>query len=311
MTNYDVAVVGGSFAGLSAAVPLARSLRSVLVVDAGQPRNAPAEGAHNVLGHEGIAPRELLAAGRREAEGYGVEICEGEVATVRREGDGFVLTLSDGSTATARRLLLATGLVDELPDVPGLAEHWGTSVLHCPFCHGWEVRGNRIGVLATDAAAVHQALMFRQLSPHVTVLQHTVADFEAEDWEKLAAVGVEVVSGEVLRVVGEDGALRAVELAGGHAVGLDALVVAPRFVARGELYEQLGGTLTEGPRGPFIEAGPMGRTALPGVWVAGNAGNLMASVVPAMSEGMYAGSAIHGDLLMADVERAVRERAAA
>jgi thioredoxin reductase len=150
---YDVAVVGGGAAGLSGALALARARRSVLVVDAGEPRNAPAGHVHNYLGREGTPPAELLAAGRDEVTQYGGEIVTGRVASAAREGDVFRLNLAGGGTVHARRLLVTTGLVDELPDVPGLAEQWGRGVLHCPYCHGWEVRDQRIGVLATGPLA--------------------------------------------------------------------------------------------------------------------------------------------------------------
>ena len=186
--THDVAIVGGGAAGLSAAVALARSLRSVVVVDAGEPRNAPAAGAHNVLAREGVSPLELLAAGRGEAEHYGAEICHDRAVAARRRDDVFELDLASGGTVRARRLLLATGLIDELPDVPGVREFWGTSVLHCPYCHGWEVRGQRIGVLGTSPFSVHQTLLFRQLSADVTLFSHTMPDPGEEAWDQLAAL---------------------------------------------------------------------------------------------------------------------------
>ena len=175
--QYDVVIIGGGAAGLSGAVALARSRRSVLVVDAGRPRNAPADGVHNYLGREGTPPGELLAIGRAEVAGYGGEVVPGVVTGARREDDGdFRVTLDDGREVSARRLLVATGLVDELPDLPGVAERWGRDVLHCPYCHGWEVRDQAIGILATGPTAVHQALLFRQLSDDVTFFRHTGPD---------------------------------------------------------------------------------------------------------------------------------------
>jgi len=173
--RYDVVVVGGGAAGLSGALALVRSRRRVLVIDAGSPRNAPAGHVHNFLTRDGTPPGDLLALGRAEVAGYGGEFVDGAVAAASRDDDGFVVTLADGREVRARRLLVTSGLVDELPDVPGLAERWGRDVLHCPYCHGWEVRDQPIGVLATGALAVHQALMFRQLSADVTLLLHTGA----------------------------------------------------------------------------------------------------------------------------------------
>ncbi|MFP5371096.1 MAG: NAD(P)/FAD-dependent oxidoreductase, partial [Actinomycetes bacterium] len=189
--QYDVVVIGGGAAGLSGAVALARSRRTVLVVDAGEPRNAPADGVHNHLGREGTPPGELLAFGRAEVTGYGAEVMDGRVTAVRREDDGgFVVTLGDGRAVSARRLLVATGLVDELPDIPGVAERWGRDVLHCPYCHGWEVRDQAIGILATGPMAVHQALLFRQLSADVTFFRHTGLELPADEAEQLAALGI-------------------------------------------------------------------------------------------------------------------------
>jgi len=147
--GYDVVVVGGGAAGLSGALMLARSRRSVVVIDAGAPRNAPAAGVHGLLGREGTPPTELLERARAEVRGYGGHVVNGEVSTVTRDGDGFRVALSDRRAVRARRLLVATGLVDELPDIPGLRDRWGRDVLHCPYCHGWEVRDQAIGVLAT------------------------------------------------------------------------------------------------------------------------------------------------------------------
>ncbi len=306
--THDVAIVGGGAAGLSAAVALARSLRSVVVVDAGEPRNAPAAGAHNVLAREGVSPLELLAAGRGEAEHYGAEICHDRAVAARRRDDGFELDLASGGTVRARRLLLATGLIDELPDVPGVREFWGTSVLHCPYCHGWEVRGQRIGVLGTSPFSVHQTLLFRQLSDDVTLFSHTMPDPGGQAWDQLAALDIRVVPGVVHGLRGENDAVRAVVLDDGREFGVDAAIVAPRFIARADLYEQLGGTLTDHPNGLFIAAGPMGQTELPGVWAAGNASDLAAMVSVAAGAGVVAAAAINADLVAQDAGAAVRAR---
>ncbi len=306
--RYDVVVVGGGAAGLAAAVTLGRSLRSVLVVDAGEPRNAAAAGAHNLLGREGVAPHELLAAGRREAEGYGAVVRRDRATGARREGDDLVVTLADGGDVRARVLLLATGLTDVLPDVPGVRERWGADVLHCPYCHGWEVRGSRIGVLATSDNAVHQTLLLRQLSDDVTLFLHTGPEPDETSWAQLAALDVRVVRGTVARLDHDDEALRAVVLTDGTRVDVDAVAVAPRFVANADLYEQLGGTVSEHAFGTYIGSTPGGRTELPGVWVAGNATDLPAMVGASAAAGVLAGAGINADLVHADAEAAVRAR---
>ena len=197
--NYDVVVVGGGAAGLSGAVALARSCRSVLVVDAGDPRNAPAGHVHNFLSRDGTPPSGLYAAGRAEVTRYGGRVETGRVIALGRDGERFGVQIGRRAVA-ARRLLVATGLHDVLPDVPGLAARWGIDVLHCPYCHGWEVRDQRIGILATGPAAVHQALLFQQLSPHVTLLRHTGPAPDAEQRAQLAALGVAIAEGEVERI---------------------------------------------------------------------------------------------------------------
>ncbi len=202
--DADVAIIGGGAAGLAAAVALGRSLRKVIVIDDGHPRNAPAAGAHNVLGNEGISPLELLAKGRSEAESYGVQIQRGRVEQVQGTTDNFTLAISDSTESIrARRIILATGLVDELPDIPGVREGWGETVLHCPFCHGWEVRDQKIAVLTSGELAVHQALLFSQLSEDVTVYLNDAPEPVPEVLEQLASLNVPLVRGRVEKLVME------------------------------------------------------------------------------------------------------------
>ena len=304
----DVVIIGGGAAGLSAAVTLARSLRSVVVVDAGEPRNAPAAGAHNLLGREGIPPLDLLAQGRQEAEGYGAQIRSGRAVGARRVDGGFEVDLGRGETVRARRLLLATGLVDVLPEVPGVKEFWGKTVLHCPYCHGWEVRGQRIGVLGTSPMSLHQTLLFRQLSDDVTLFLHTMEKPGREELDQLDALGVRMVSGIVHRLEAEDGVLRAVVMEDGERFAVDAVAVAPRFAARSDLYEQLGGELTEHPMGSLIETDDMSRTKVDGVWAAGNASVLNAMVGASAAAGVFAAAAINADLAAEDAKAAVLVR---
>ncbi|WP_369130178.1 NAD(P)/FAD-dependent oxidoreductase [Modestobacter roseus] len=314
--RYDVVVVGGGAAGLSGALALGRARRSVLVVDGGEPRNAPAAEMHNYLGRDGTPPGELLAAGRAEVVGYGGEVVSGEVVSAAREGDGFTVSLADGRTVAARRLLVTTGLVDDLPDVPGLREQWGHGVLHCPYCHGWEVRDQAIGILATSPMSMHQALMWRQWSADVTLFVHGQAEPTDEEWEQLAARGVSVVVGEVAAVESDGDRLTGVRLASGQVVARDALVVAPTFTARSAVPESLGlpvepveamGTVV----GHAVPSTPVGSTDVPGVWVAGNVTDLMAQVIGAAAAGLKAGAGINGELIMEETRLAVAARRAA
>jgi thioredoxin reductase len=298
--RYDVVVVGGGAAGLNGAMMLARSRRSVVVLDAGRPRNAPAGGVHGLLGLDGTNPLELLDRGRVEVRGYGGEVVSASVESVTR-GDEFVVTLADGRTVRARRLLVATGLVDELPDIPGLRERWGRDVLHCPYCHGWEVRDQAIGVIATGPNSVHQALLFRQLSEDVRVFANNTP---LSDGGKLAARGVPVVAGEVAGVEIVDDQLVGVRLGDGTVVGCEAVAVATRMVARADFLAPLGLYPTEHPMGEYIAADANGLTAVPGVWVAGNVTNLAAQVGAAAAAGAMAGAQINADLVAEDVRYA-------
>ncbi len=312
---YDVVVVGGGAAGLSGALALARARRAVLVVDGGQPRNAPAARVHNYLSRDGAAPSELLAAGRAEVTGYGGRIISGSVASATRldgqdDRGGFRMTLTGGAIVYARRLLVATGLVDELPDVPGVAERWGCDVLHCPYCHGWEVRDQAIGVLATGPLAAHQAQLFRQLSADVTLFLHTEPEPSAEESARLAARGISVVHGEVVSLEVTGNHLSGVRLASGQVVPRQAVVVGPRFNARADVGASLGLATTElrvagQVIGTYVPTDPTGATAVPGVWVAGNVTDLMAQVIGAAAAGLMVGAAVNADLIAEDIERAV------
>jgi len=307
--SYDVVVIGGGAAGLSGAVALARSRRSVLVADAGEPRNSPAGHVHNFLTRDGTPPAELYAAGRAEVARYGGHVEAGQVTSLSRDGELFLAEVN-GRTVTARRLLVATGLHDELPDVPGLAERWGIDVLHCPYCHGWEVRDKRVGILATGPGAVHQALLFRQLTCDVTVLRHTAAPFDAEQAEQLSALGIPVIDSLVTRVEASASRLTGVRLAGGPRVALDALIVAPKFVANADLLAPFGLAPVEVVFGgqviaTRIVADPSGATSVPGIYVAGNVADPQAQVIVSAAAGLMAGAAINADLIAVDARRAV------
>jgi thioredoxin reductase (NADPH) len=318
--RYDVVVVGGGSAGLSGALALARARRTVLVVDAGQPRNAPAAGVHNYLGREGVPPADLLAAGRAEVTAYGGQVVAGNVTSVRRldgplddPAGGFAVRLAGGREVRARRLLVTTGLTDELPPLPGVAERWGRDVLHCPYCHGWEVRDRAIGVLGTGPLAVHGALLWRQLSADVVLFRNTAPALSEEQAAQLAARGVRVVEGEVAALEIADDRLAGVRLRCGECVPREVVVVVPRFVARAEVLAALGLETADLEKdgqilGSYVPADPTGATAAPGVWVAGNIADLSAQVMSAAAAGLKAGAAINADLVAADAALAVAAR---
>jgi thioredoxin reductase len=307
--QYDVVVVGGGAAGLSGALALARARRRVLVVDAGAPRNAPAGHVHNYLGREGTAPTDLLAIGREEVAGYGGEIVTGQVVSAERGTERFQVHFADGTWVSARRLLVTTGLVDELPDIPGVAELWGSDVLHCPYCHGWEVSDRAIGVLG-GPVGVYQALLWRQWSEDVTLFRHTGPAPTDDEREQLAARGIALVEGEVTGVETSGGRLSGVRLASGEVMGREALAVAPRFVANAAVLTSIGLEAVEQEMhgrvvGSYVPADAMGATAVPGVWVAGNVANLQAQVIAAAAAGLNAAAAMNADLIAEDTRLAV------
>ncbi|WP_223809213.1 NAD(P)/FAD-dependent oxidoreductase [Nocardiopsis listeri] len=303
---YEVLVIGGGAAGLSGALTLARARRSVLVVDAGEPRNAPAAGVHGLLGLEGTPPGELLERGRAEVRSYGAHVTRGRVRSVEGEAGAFVASLEDGRAVRAARVLVATGLVDELPDIPGLAERWGRDVLHCPYCHGWEVRDEPIGVLATGPMSVHQALMFSQWSADVLFFANGTT-VEAEQAERLAVRGIKVIEGRVVGVETVADALAGVRLTGGELVERGVLVVAGRMVARVDFLAPLGLTPVPHPMGvgEHLAVEAMGRSAVEGVWVAGNATDVSAQVGAAGAAGTLVAAQINADLVNAEIDRAL------
>nr|WP_083975950.1 NAD(P)/FAD-dependent oxidoreductase [Herbidospora sakaeratensis] len=300
--TYDVVVVGGGPAGLNGALMLARSRRSVLVIDAGEPRNAPAEAVHGLFAHDGTPPAELLARGRAEVERYGGHVTTGSVVGVT---PGFTVTLADGRQVGARRLLVTTGLTDVLPEIGGLRERWGRDAVHCPYCHGWEIGDRAIGVLATTSMGLHQAMMFRQLSDDVTLF--TAEPPAEEQAVELSARGIRVVVGEVEALEIADDRITGVRLKDGTVVPRDAVVVGTRLEARVGFLESLGLKAVPHPGGfgEHIPAAPDGQTDVPGVWVAGNVTDLMAQVGASASAGALAGARINGDLIAEETRQAV------
>jgi thioredoxin reductase len=298
----DVVVIGGGAAGLSAALVLSRARRRVLVVDGGQPRNAPAAHMHGFLSRDGLPPAELLRLGRAEVAGCGGEIVRGQVSEVRREGAaGFRVGLAGSRRVLARRLLVATGLRDELPEVPGLAERWGRDVLHCPYCHGYEVRDQRLAVLGWTPEAVRYTQLVRQWSADVVLIAYP-GTVSAVERLALEARGVGVVEGTASRIVVVADRLAGVEVDGDRVVDRDAVFVPPRFVPNAGVLAGLG-CAVDGAG--WVVADASGRTSVPGVWVAGNVANPRAQVITAAGEGSAAAIALNADLIDEDVRTAV------
>ncbi len=302
MSDYDVVVIGGGAAGLSAALVLSRARRRVLVLDSGTPRNAPAAHMHGFLSRDGLPPGELLAIGRDEVTGYGATIIDAVATDLTPDGtSGFSVLLADGQRLSARRLLVATGLRDELPDIPGLRGRWARDVLHCPYCHGHEVRDEQLGVLGASSDAVRYAQIIRQWSSDV-VFFTPAGMLTADERSQLVARSIGIVEGTVKRILIQDDQLSGVEMSDGRTVLRDALFVPPRFVPNNDLLVGLSCDIDA--TGWVVADG--GRTSVPGVWVAGNVANPRAQVITAAGEGSAAAIAINADLVDEDVRNAVQ-----
>ena len=310
-TSHDVIIIGGGAAGLSAALVLGRARRRVAVVDSGTPRNSPAAHMQGFLSRDGMPPKDLLAIGRDEVATYGVVLVADTVTAVDRDVVGvpdgvieyrFTVRLATGATLSGRQLLVTTGLVDEIPDIPGVRERWGRDLLHCPYCHGWEVRDQALGVLGTQSAAGLHALLVRQWSDDVTFFVHTY-DLSSSEREAMRARGIRIVSGEVERLVVEHDRLVGVLLTDGRSVACDAVFVRPTMTPRPDgLLEGLGCDV--GDSG-FVTVDPTGRTSSSGVWAAGNAVDPRAQVITAAGQGSAAAIAINGELTRQDIDRAL------
>lgn len=303
MTEFDVVIVGGGAAGLSAALVLSRARRKVLVVDSGAPRNAPAPHMHGFLSRDGMPPAGLLEVGRDEVKGYGGEIRAGDVTElVLSGGSGFWVLLSDGQRVSARRLLIATGLRDELPDIPGLAARWARDVLHCPYCHGFEVRDRQLGVLGGSAESVRYVQTVRQWTTDV-VFFTPPGSLTPLQRSELVARAIGIVEGTVKQVLVENDQLSGVEMDDGRIIRRQALFVPPRFVPHNDLLARIGCEMDDS--GWVVRDGT-GLTTIPGVWVAGNVANPRAQVITAAGEGSTSAIAINADLIEEDTRNAVR-----
>lgn len=295
--SYDVIIVGGGFAGMSAALQLARARRSILLVDAGQPRNRYAAASHGFLGQDGAAPAAIIREALRQLSAYPtVDFVHGKAVSAAGERNRFEVTLENGETHAARRLVLATGVADTLPDIPGLAERWGQSVMHCPYCHGYEVRDRRIGVLANHPMSSHQALLLPDWGP-TTFFTQGLAPVDADLAGKLAARGVEVEPTPIVEVLGEGLAVSGVRLADGRIAPMEAIFTAPKTTPVSPLAEQLGCAFEDGMTGPHVklEAGQL--TTVPGVYSAGDAASSMHNATLASAAGVMAGIGAHQSLI--------------
>jgi thioredoxin reductase len=299
--EWDCIVVGAGAAGLSAALVLGRARQRTLVVDSGHQSNGVADGIGGLLGHDGRPPAAFYAAGREELKAYpSVELRSGEVVGGERRDGGFVLELGDGSHQPARRVLLAAGMEYRFPDLPGIAERWGRSVFHCPFCHGWEVRDQPLGVLDRGPSGLQRALLLRVWSDDVTLLADGPAELAAEDAARLSAAGVVIDERRVTELRGPRSTLTAVAFADGEERPCGGLLVPVTLHQRSTLAEQLGAVAAD--PGPVVvdalELDPAFHTGVPGLSAAGDLSGQMPSVANAVASGSSAAAMIVHDLAL-------------
>ena len=295
--DHDVLIIGGSFAGLSAAMQLARARKAVLVLDTGMPRNRFAEASHGFPGQDGQSPADITTRLREELSAYPTVRFHDEAAvSARREGNGFRVSLADGSNVTARRIVLAYGVRDSLPDLPGLAERWGASVLHCPYCHGYELDRQPVGVLARGEMALHQAMLLPDWGP-TTLFTQGLLQLSPDQVQALKSRDARIEDTPVAELIGSGSTLEAVRLEDGRMVALAGLFLAPVTAPSSDIAAQLGCEMREGPTGPYVAVDQMQATTVAGVFAAGDLASPMPNATLAAAAGVMAGGAAHRTLI--------------
>lgn len=296
--TFDAVIIGGGSAGLSAALALGRATRRVLVATCGSTRNAPAHAAHNIFTRDGTAPADLVAVGREQLRPYDVTIRDECAEEVRADGSHYVVTFSSDHDVRARGLVLASGVRDILPDIPGFAELWGSGVFHCPYCHGWEVAGRPLGIYARADAALHLSKLLLVWTRDLMLFTDGDVDLDGEDIDRLLKNGIVICQERVARLDGDAG-LKAVVLASGEVIPRAGLFMSPKQELRSDLHTTLGCAVTTQGR---VAADVLGRTNVPRVFVAGDAGPWQQSVVSAAASGMLAGAGLNHDLASDDFD---------
>ncbi|QEN85421.1 NAD(P)/FAD-dependent oxidoreductase [Labrys sp. KNU-23] len=295
--DHDVIIIGGSFAGVSAAMQLARARRRVLLIDAGQPRNRFVENAHGFLGQDGRPPREIIGTALTQLSAYPTfSFRAGQALQARKHGDLFKIDLGKNGTARGRRLILATGVGDDLPEIAGMRERWGLSIFSCPYCHGYEVADRRLGVIANHPMSAHQAVLVSDWGPTVYFTQ---GRFEPDE-ELLPlfhARNIEVKRSPIVEILGSGTAIETVRSANGLTVPVEAVFTAPRTRLTSPLAEQLGCRIEDGPLGPLISVDDQKRTSIEGVFAAGDVTSMMANATMASAAGVMAGVSAHRSLV--------------
>lgn len=294
---HDAVIIGGSYAGLSAAMQLVRARRRVLIIDDGRPRNRFSARAHGVLGHDGRPGSEILAEARAQVGAYPTAAFRiGEAVEARAVQGGFEIRMDDGTTTSGRRLVLAHGVVDALPQLEGVSERWGQSVLHCPYCHGYEIGGGAIGVLAAGPMSMHQALLVADWG-EATLFLNGAFEPDAEELRKLARRGVRVERARVAGLEGEAPRLTGVRLEDGRVVEVSALFVGPSLHQPGRMAEALGCEMEVSAMGSIVRTDAFKLTSVPGVFAAGDTARMGSNVTLASADGVMAGISLHRSLI--------------
>lgn len=284
----DVLIIGGSFAGLTAAMQLGRARRQVTVLDTGLNRNRYAQSAHNIFGHDGTPPSDLLATARQQLATYPtVKLVHGRAETVSGGPDDFSIKIAEGQSFAAKRLILAYGIVDEFPPIPGFAESWGKTVIHCPFCHGYEVAGKPWGLVYSSPMSLHGPVLYSNWTDDITLILEGHEIIEAER-HKLEQRGVRILDGKLRSIEQDNGRVRSVTMEDGTQVALAALYAHPQNHPSASLHEQLGLEIKATPTGSMIVVGDMQATSKPGIFAAGDVSMPMHSVTFATNSGSLA-----------------------
>lgn len=294
--QYDTIIIGGSFAGLSAALYLARARKSVCVLDTGAPRNRFAVESHGFFAQDGNDPKAMLESMRAQVAAYPTVTFIADAAVdASKKGSAFAVTLRSGAQLTGKRLLLAFGLSDILPETPGIAEHWGASVIHCPYCHGYEYRDRRLGVLNVSPMSFHQAVMISEWGPTTFYLDGGALDTAQSDG--LAQRGVRIEAARVERVTGDGRNLSEIHLVGSQRQRLDALFIGPRNQLNSTIAAQLGCATTTGPLGEAVTVNENQMTSVAGVYAAGDITRMAHNITFACADGVMAAMTIHRSLV--------------
>lgn len=293
-TLFDVIIIGGSYAGLSAAMALGRSLRRVLVIDSGLPCNRQTPHSHNFLTQDGKTPEEISMLARKQVEQYKtVEFLNGTATGGSKLNDGFQIETQSGHCFSSKKLIVATGIKDQMPAIKGFSESWGISVIHCPYCHGYEFRGRRTGIFANGDRAVHLAGLIHNLTKDLTVFTSGRASLSQEQFQRLAKANVSLVESEIVEIIHKNGHLSSLILTNGEQIQLSALYAAIPFQQHSGIPEMLGCELTETGH---IQVDSMQKTSIQGIYACGDNSSPMRSVSSAVNTGAIAGAMVNMEL---------------